>query len=146
MAYLVFSQVLLAQDALFQLVNNARQHFRAELEITERLHLGPHSARLTLVLTLPQRAPVSFAVAVRPSAEADQRRAAEAARLGRAGGMDALARRCQEVWQFTPQGDEYTEHMLSALLASALLGPVMPPDGSTLYGVRGARERAERLS
>jgi hypothetical protein len=38
------------------------------------------------------------------------------------------------------------ELQLSALLASVALGPVLPEDESTLYGVRGAMERAEKAA
>jgi hypothetical protein len=34
---------------------------------------------------------------------------------------------------------------LCGILAAIALGPVLPDDGATLYGVRGAMERVERL-
>jgi hypothetical protein len=76
----------------------------------------------------------------------DDRFAAEAAEArGKAGGMALLAARCAAVWTLLPQGEASgsAELQLSALLASVALGPVLPADESTLYGVRGAMERAE---
>ncbi len=72
--------------------------------------------------------------------------AAEAAEArGRAGGMSLLAARCPVIWSIFPENDGTgsAELQLSALLASVALGPVLPTDESTLYGVRGAMERAE---
>jgi hypothetical protein len=61
--------------------------------------------------------------------------------------MAALARRCASVWQVEPQApeSEAATHNLCAIMASVALGPVLPPDDSTLFGVRGAMERVERL-
>jgi hypothetical protein len=60
--------------------------------------------------------------------------------------MALLAARCSVLWIVTPEGTPTgsAELQLSALLASVALGPVMPSDESTLYGVRGAMERAEK--
>jgi hypothetical protein len=59
-----------------------------------------------------------------------------------------LAARCPAVWIVTPEAEVQgsAELQLSALLASVALGPVLPDDESTLYGVRGAMERAEKAS
>jgi len=67
---------------------------------------------------------------------------------GRAGGMAQLAARCVALWSVTPEGEVSgtAELQLSALLASVALGPVLPADESTLYGVRGAMERAEKAA
>jgi hypothetical protein len=78
----------------------------------------------------------------------DDRFAAEAAEArGRAGGMSLLAARCPVVWTVTAEGATTgsAELQLCALLASVSLGPVLPEDESTLYGVRGAMERAEKI-
>ena len=72
-------------------------------------------------------------------------RAAEAE--GRAAGMAALAERCPTIWEVEPVGEdsELARLNLCGILASVALGPVLPDDGATLYGVRGAMERVERL-
>jgi len=60
--------------------------------------------------------------------------------------MSLLAARCPAIWDIEPEAEvtDTAELQLSALLASVALGPVMPSDQSTLYGVRGAMERAEK--
>jgi hypothetical protein len=77
------------------------------------------------------------------------RAAAEVAETrGKAGGMASLAARCAVVWTITHESEisGSAELQLSALLASIALGPVLPEDESTLYGVRGAMERAEKAA
>jgi hypothetical protein len=57
--------------------------------------------------------------------------------------MDGLAARCPTVIELTcseaPPAITYT---LCAALAARCLGPVLPPDESTLLGVRSARALA----
>jgi hypothetical protein len=62
--------------------------------------------------------------------------------------MSDLAARCPAVWTISAEGEVTgtAELQLSALLASVALGPVLPEDESTLYGVRGAMERAEKAA
>ena len=83
-----------------------------------------------------------FRIAVRAATDADWTLADAAARAGLAGGMDLLARRCRVVWEIASDADDEALWTLAATLAGSLLGPVMPADGSTLVGVRGARARA----
>lgn len=104
-----------------------------------------------------------------PSAE-DQAAAERAEVSGKAYGMSQLSARCPWVWELsaaaadpatkgsagataaaeaTPEQmggaltlDRPLTLLLCALLAGVALGPVMPPERDTLYGVRGARERS----
>lgn len=86
----------------------------------------------------------SFRLHPRPRSEADLERAKRAETRGRAAGMAALAARCAAVWEVHADPDAPAEalHTVCAVLASVALGPVLPPDDSTLYGVRGALARA----
>jgi hypothetical protein len=61
--------------------------------------------------------------------------------------MASLAERCPTIWDVEPVGEdsELARLNLCGILAAVALGPVLPDDGSTLYGVRGAMERVERL-
>jgi hypothetical protein len=88
-----------------------------------------------------------FVVRPRAVTPADVDRAREAERRGRAGGMSDLAARCRSVWVLEPAPSVPPWLVLEccALLASVGLGPVLPPEGDTLLGVRSARERAEKL-
>lgn len=62
-------------------------------------------------------------------------------------GMDVLVARARRVWQVSVavEGDTRAPLVAAALLASVLLGPIVPPDEVTIYGVRGARMRLEKL-
>ena len=139
----VFSQQADLVAALPKLLQHARRFFAAELEVlssTPDVRLRLHGARY------PGRG--TFRIEVRERS-ADDLFAAEAAEArGRAGGMALLAARCPAVWVVTPESDVSgaAELQLTALLASVALGPVLPADQSTLYGVRGAMERAEKAA
>lgn len=148
----VFSQQPDLVAALPRLLQHARRFFAADLNV-----LGSSP---------PDRAqPLSGYVGLRwegarypghgtfrvtsRAANADDRFAAQAAEArGRAGGMSDLAARCPAVWTISAEGEVTgtAELQLSALLASVALGPVLPEDESTLYGVRGAMERAEKAA
>lgn len=90
----------------------------------------------------------SFVVRARPVSAHDLADAETAEQLGHAAGMAALARRCPTLWDVEPRGSDDARARLNlcAILASVALGPVLPDDGATLYGVRGAMERVERLN
>jgi len=148
----VFSQQPDLVAALPRLLAHARRFFSAELEVlSASASERPDLARAVVSLRLESaRYPGSgsFRIESRPATDAD-RQAAEAAELrGKAGGMALLAARCPALWLIMAEADASgaAELQLSALLASVALGPVLPSDESTLYGVRGAMERAERAS
>jgi hypothetical protein len=136
--YRVFSQSSACTVDIGLLDGVAGQHFSAHLRGT------PSSdGRHTLVLFRAESR-AQFSVHVRKVADVDLQAARDAEVRGRAGGMAALAARCPTVWEIEPaDGTEFSAVMhLCAIVAFAHLGPVLPPDGSTLFGVRGARERA----
>jgi len=62
-------------------------------------------------------------------------------------GMSQLAERCPSAWELEPEAGTPLagELVVAALLASIALGPILPEDGSGLFGVRTAMQRAERL-
>jgi len=72
---------------------------------------------------------------------------AGAAAIGGAG-FDALVARARRVWQVRREPEEGSDAraplLLSAVLASVFLGPIVPPGGGTIFGVKGARERLEK--
>jgi hypothetical protein len=125
-------------------VQKARTFFRVELEFFRR-HLGEEGrGEFGVRVALPGRPAVELSLARRPAREDDWRAAEEAERAGQAAGMAFLARRCPVVWEIRDDAAHPGEILtLCGILAAAELGPVMPPDRSTLYGVRGARLRAE---
>jgi hypothetical protein len=152
MATRVFSQQPDLVAALPQLLAHARRFFAAEVNVLsasapDRADLADAHVRLRLA-SARYPGEGTFHIESRPPTDAD-RAAAEVAEVrGRAGGMAQLAARCRALWVVTAEGEisGSADLQLSALLASVALGPVLPEDESTLYGVRGAMERAEKAA
>lgn len=138
MPFLVFAQTAELRVDLAGLVRNATRHFGLDLEV-----LGEHGTTAYVRL-----AGSSFTLRARGAVPADVTRARRAEVAGRAAGMSDLAARCITVWEIEPEASatERALHQLCAVAASAALGPVLPPDDSTLYGVRGAMQRADALT
>jgi len=88
-----------------------------------------------------------LSIHTRWASEHDRADARDAEQRGQAAGMATLAERCPTIWEVEPVGDdsELARLNLCGILAAVALGPVLPDDGSTLYGVRGAMERVDRL-
>ena len=148
----VFSQQPDLVAALPQLLAHARRFFAAELDVLSSSppqRPEPSLAQVTLRWE-SARYPGSgtFQIQARATTNDDRAAAERAEARGKAGGMAQLAARCQVVWVITHDGEVTgsAELQLSALLASVALGPVLPADESTLYGVRGAMERAEKAA
>lgn len=150
MATRVFSQELDLIAALPKLLAHARRFFAADVDVLAASAPDrPEPARAEISLRLEcGRYPGSgtFRIQARPTLDDDRASAETAETRGRAGGMALLAARCPAIWTIEVQGEASgsAELQLSALLASVALGPVLPADESTLYGVRGAMERAEK--
>lgn len=148
----VFSQQPDLVAALPQLLAHARRFFAAELEVLsasppQRPELATAHVGLRLESArYPGRG--TFQLESRATTDEDRAAAERAEVRGKAGGMAQLAARCPVVWVVTRDGEVTgsAELQLSGLLASVALGPVLPPDESTLYGVRGAIERAEKAA
>ena len=72
-------------------------------------------------------------------------RAGEAAAVAIGGaGFDVLVKRTKRLWQVharVEEGDPRAPLLLTAVLASVLLAPVLPPEGGQIFGVKGCRER-----
>ena len=148
----VFSQQPDLVASLPKVLAHARRFFAAEVEVLSaspvvRADVGLAEVRLRLSSA---RYPGSgtFRLEARYRTDDDQFAAEAAEARGNATNMSLLAAQCPAVWSITPEADVSgsAELQLSALLASVALGPVLPPDESTLYGVRGAMERAERAA
>jgi hypothetical protein len=101
-----------------------------DVDLSERGAAAPTRVR---VVTVPaDRAPEALAAG-----------AAGARAIGGAG-FDALIPRTRRVWQVRARtdlpGDPRAPLAVAAVLASLLLAPVVPPEGGTIFGVKGARE------
>ncbi len=146
----VFSQQADLVAALPQLLQHARRFFAAQVNVlsaspSERP--DPLLAEVSIELEsarYPARG--RFRLESRGASDDDRFAADAAEAASQAGGMALLAARCPAVWLIHPEGEVTgsAELQLSALLASVALGPVLPQGEETLYGVRGAMERAEK--
>jgi hypothetical protein len=149
--FTIFSQEQSARIPLAALLRSARTHFRTSVNVVFERGVderGNASATTVRLFVESDRLGVAeeFELATRARTPQDLTRAEAAERQGRAARMASLAARCPTVWELNADGSIVGVQLLCAMLASVALGPVMPPDGSTLYGVRGAMERADRAA
>jgi hypothetical protein len=145
--FCVFSQLAGAAPPYEQLAAHAARFFATTLE---RISEGEESVQLAVRGERPQFAQV-FTIRVRGTSADDRASAATAEARGRAHGMSELAARCPSLWELEPTpplGPKYDLATLTlcAICASVALGPVLPPDHSTLFGVRGAIERRDLIA
>jgi hypothetical protein len=137
--YLVFSQEPKGPFETERLASHAARFFRAKLE---RIEAGPGWVRVRLSGTSFD---AELILRARDVTKDDIQDAKTAETRGKAAGMSALAERCAQVWEIGPaEGSTPSEAAyvaMSGICASVALGPVLPPDHSTLFGVRGAMER-----
>jgi hypothetical protein len=128
-----------------ELLNATRRFFDATIDVQARSDTGD---RVELLLRCEKHGYEGrLAVSGRHVTESDLSDARAAEQRGRAAGMSSLAERCHTVWEVESIGidSELARLNLCGILAAVGLGPVLPDDGSTLYGVRGSMERVERL-
>jgi len=150
MSYVVFCQHAEPFVDLVSILGNARRYFEASIDVLSQKcdPDDPRAKSATFSLTSAKRGYSGrFSVTARLRTHEDLAKARAAEERGRAGGMALLAERCPTVWVVEPEDDTAPAATLnlSAILAATALGPVLPPDGSTLFGVRGAMERLEKL-
>ena len=143
MTYLVFSQEPKGRLDTEKLASHASRFFGTKLECLET---GPDWVRVRLV---GRSFDDELTVSSRDVSRDDVENAKIAEARGRAAGMSALAEKCALVWEIGPgtgaAPNEAAYLSMSGICASVALGPVLPPDHSTLFGVRGAMERLALL-
>ena len=152
MGYRVFSQAPSEGIDPALLVRTATRHFEASLEILGAEPPPTAGAGSTLVrlrLVSARRGfEQNFALSCRAATAEDWAAARRAEQNGRSAGMSSLAERCRTIWDVSADSgsSELGVLNLCGILAAAALGPVLPPDESALFGVRGAMERVDALS
>ena len=152
--YRIFSQAPEGAVDPAALVRAATRFFEAELDVLalrDRRSEEPPVEGQELRVRLESKRRgfrAEFVIRSRAATADDHQAARDAEERGRAGGMGLLAARCPSLWAVTPEGDESEAATLNlcAIAAAVALGPTLPPDESTLFGVRGAMERLERLT
>jgi hypothetical protein len=132
-----------------ELLRTARSYFDATLDVQARSEPTPDGRDHVQILLRHDEQGYEglFSIRTRWASEHDRADARDAEQRGQAAGMSGLAERCATIWDVEPVGEdsELARLNLCGILATVALGPVLPDDGSTLYGVRGAMERVERL-
>lgn len=148
--FTVFAQREDAALDVAALRTHAERFFDAKLGLTVEKRYGEppppsvDAARIVVATADPTTSGTRLCYA-RPT-DPDDLAAAEAAEAAQATyGMAALARRCRTVWlvERVPEhdGDDRVALLVAAVLASALLGPILAPRGDELFGVRTARTK-----
>jgi hypothetical protein len=81
----------------------------------------------------------------RPADGGDLAIVEQAERMQSSTGLGLLAQRCPTVWLIETEGgdEDRVALLLSAILASVLLGPIVRPRGDRVFGVRTARIELE---
>ena len=144
--HLVFSQDPKRLPDVERLAAQAAKFFGSRLELVER------TGSLLRVRLASSRPPFEdeLTIEARDVTHEDLSNARDAEARGRAAGMGALAERCKFIWEVRasngPERAPIALLTLCAVCASVALGPILPPDHSTLFGVRGAIERRDVLA
>jgi hypothetical protein len=145
----VFAQRAELTIDLPELLRATRNYFDATLDVLSRVEgAGSAGDRVEVELRSAQHAYAGrFSICSRRTSEHDLSDARDAEQRGRAAGMATLAERCPTSWEVEPlaEDSELARLNLCGILAAVALGPVLPDDGATLYGVRGSMERVARL-
>jgi hypothetical protein len=146
-AFTVFAQQKGARIDLGAWQRNAVQFFQTEigLSVPKRYEAEwPERDAAHFVVLAPGGRAATRLCYGRPRADDDLRAAEDADTKAGLTGLGTLARRCPMVWLVAVESDaDRTALLLSAILASVALGPILPPDQAELFGVRTARQRLE---
>ncbi|MCU0691790.1 MAG: hypothetical protein MUF54_10345 [Polyangiaceae bacterium] len=145
--HLVFTQSARGHLDVARARNLAQGFFGSTIEPVDLSVVSLHKQQRTvtrLVLRSTLGAfEASFDVQARARTDADDRLVRDAEARGGCFGMGLLVGPCAHVWEVRPVGEpgEAATWTLCAVLAATGLGPVLPPDRSTLLGVRAAYAR-----
>jgi hypothetical protein len=106
-----------------------------------RLELASQTPLLVAVRPFRGREGI-VSLRVRPREDADLAVADDAERRGGGGGLALLARRCASVWVIDRHAeDDAIALRLAAILAASVLGPIVDPHETAIFGVKTARAR-----
>ncbi len=153
-AYAVFSQEPTPRLDLSALSARAAAFFQAKLGLTvEKRYEAPlpviDAARV--VVWSQAEARCGTRLCVGRQVDAEDLSLVEAAELRQGTyGMAALARRCHAVWliacEATPPEHDPVALSLAAIFASVMLGPIVAPCGTRVFGIRTARQILDSLT
>lgn len=111
-------------------------------------HATPLSDAALAIVAEPQSQGDLRLIEARRTTTEDLRRAHRAEQLGKVGGgLFDLAKRCPMVWRVEATSDDDRASLaIATIISMVLLGPIVPPSGNALYGVRTARTKLEKTS
>lgn len=146
--FAVFSQDRDARLALRSIQQSATRFFGAKIGVTVdksydgALHVD--AARFVVAADDHESNGTRLGFA-RPVEAADLTAAEEAERRAGTYGLSALARRCPMLWLVVPEtNDDRAGLLLATIFATVMLGPILPPGGQEIFGVRTGRLKLER--
>ncbi|MDB4993438.1 MAG: hypothetical protein JWM74_870 [Myxococcaceae bacterium] len=149
-AFLVFAQRDDARLEIHFWQQQARRFFDTELGLTiekayDQLDAMPSIDAARVVVSSPKNAvEATLLCAARPSTPADLALAESIEARHGYTGLAMLAKRCKTVWLVSaPAGSDRAALLLSAIVASVVLGPIVSPAHDELYGVKTARLKLE---
>jgi len=147
-AFLVFAQRPDAALDIGALKAQASRFFGAKVGLTVEKEYGgyaPDTDAARIVLASDDgTANGTRLVFGRPTHPSDHMLAEEAERAQNTTGMALLAQRCPTVWLIVRESeDDRAALTLAAIFASVMLGPIVPPKGDEIFGVRTARLKLE---
>ncbi len=143
-SFMVFSQAVNAAIDAFTWERKAANflQMRFGLIVPKVYNFAPptHDAALAVIAAREGEGSLRL-IQCRPTVVDDLERAKEGERLGTVGGgLVDLAVRCPSVWFVeAAAGDDRPALAIATVIAMVHLGPIVPPQGNALFGVRTAR-------
>lgn len=148
-SFLVFSQRGDACLDIAQLKQQATRFFGAKVGLSVDKRYGDNppmsDAARVIVASDDGLAAGTRLCFGRPADTTDGALVEDAERHQGSTGMALLAQRCPTVWLIETEGgdDDRVALVLAAIFASVMLGPIVPPRGDDVFGVRTARLKLE---
>jgi hypothetical protein len=129
---------------------HAERFFQTQIGLTVSKHYDPANLPLidaVRIVVAAESARGTRMCYARPAEPRDHDAAEQADNRAGYTGMATLAARCKTVWLVAVADErDRIALLLSAILASVLLGPILSPDQEELFGVRTARLKLEAAS
>lgn len=150
-AFTVFSQQPSPILDIGRLKQQAARFFGAKVGLTvEKKFSGylPKEDAGNVVLAMNDGSAAGTRLVVgRARTDADLAVAENAERVANTTGMALLAQRCPSLWLVVFENEnDRVALTIAAIFASVFLGPILPPGGDELFGVRTARLKLEGRS